>query len=64
MRFLAERVATLVDPRSIGEALRGDELGSYWKYRVGNYRIIARIFDERVVILVVRLGHRDDVYRR
>lgn len=62
--FLGKRVATLADPRSVGEALRGDELGQFWKYRVGDYRIIARIVDKRVVIVVLRIGHRGDVYRR
>ena len=62
--FLAERVAPLADPRTIGEALRGDELGRYWKYRVGDYRIVAEVFDGRLVIVVVRIGHRGEVYRR
>jgi len=44
-RFLRERVAILDDPRSIGEALKGKKLGSFWKYRIGDYRIIANIED-------------------
>ena len=62
-RFLLDRVANLDDPRSIGEALCGPELGKYWKYRVGDYRIIASIEDEQVRILVVRVGNRREVYR-
>ena len=62
--FLAERVSPLADPRSIGEALRGDELGRYWKYRVGDYRIVAEFLDGRLVIVVVRIGHRGEIYRR
>ncbi|MGZ8259845.1 MAG: type II toxin-antitoxin system RelE family toxin [Caldimonas sp.] len=62
--FLAERVAPLTDPRTLGEALRGDELGRYWKYRVGDYRIVAEILDGRLVIVVVRIGHRSGIYRR
>jgi mRNA interferase RelE/StbE len=62
-RFLFERVAHLDDPRSIGEALKGSELGEFWKYRVGDYRIIARIEDKLVTILVVRIGNRREVYR-
>ena len=62
--FLAERVSPLANPRSIGEALRGDELGRYWKYRVGDYRIVADLFDGRLVIVIVRIGHRGDVYSR
>ena len=61
--FLRERLAPLDDPRSIGEALRGDALGDYWKYRLGDYRIISRIVDRRLLIVVVRIGHRREVYR-
>ena len=43
--FLRERVAVLADPRSIGEALKGSKLGEFWKYRVGDYRIISSIED-------------------
>lgn len=64
LKFLRERVAPLRDPRSVGEALRGSELGSFWKYRVGDYRIIADINDGEVVILVVRIGNRRSVYQR
>ncbi len=64
LKFLVERVARLDDPRSIGEALRGAKLGSLWKYRVGDYRIIADIQDGAVCILVVRIGNRREVYRR
>jgi mRNA interferase RelE/StbE len=62
-RFLRERIAHLENPRSIGEALKGSELGNLWKYRVGDYRIIASIEDEKVLILVVRIGNRREVYR-
>ena len=62
-RFLFERVAHLEDPRSIGDALKGTELGDLWKYRVGDYRIIASIEDKLVRILVVRIGNRREVYR-
>ena len=61
--FLSERLTKLANPRSIGEALRG-ELGDFWKYRVGDFRIIAAIEDRRLVILVVRIGNRRDVYKR
>jgi mRNA interferase RelE/StbE len=63
LRFLFERVAPLANPRSIDEALRGTELGDLWKYRVGDYRIIASIEDKLIRILVVRIGHRRQVYR-
>ena len=64
VQFLRERIAALSDPRSLGEALRGDELGSFWKYRLGDYRVVAEIIDRRVVIIVVRVGHRREVYRK
>ena len=62
--FLRERVAALDDPRSIGEALKGSKLGELWKYRVGDYRIISSIEDGALLILVVRIGNRKDVYRQ
>jgi mRNA interferase RelE/StbE len=61
--FLRERVVEAKDPRTLGAALRGDELGQFWKYRVGDYRIVAEIRDREVRILVVRIGHRRDIYR-
>ena len=61
--FLRERVAILNDPRSIGDALKGSKLGEFWKYRVGDYRIIASIEDGALCILVVRIGNRREVYR-
>jgi mRNA interferase RelE/StbE len=61
--FLRERVAVLDDPRSIGEALKGSKLGEFWKYRVGDYRIIASIEDGALCILVVKIGNRREVYR-
>jgi mRNA interferase RelE/StbE len=57
-RFLFERIAPLENPRSIGEAMKGSELGDLWKYRVGDYRIIASIEERLVCILVVRIGNR------
>ncbi len=62
-QFLFERVARLENPRSIGEALAGPDLGKYWKYRVGDYRIIVSIEDAAVRILVVRVAHRSEAYR-
>ena len=60
---LRERVATASDPRSLGAPLKGDELGQFWKYRVGDYRVIAEIRDREIRVVVVRLGHRSEVYR-
>jgi len=62
-KFLSERLAARDDPRSIGEPLKGSRLGDLWKYRVGDFRIIASIEDARLVVLVVRVGNRKEVYR-
>jgi mRNA interferase RelE/StbE len=59
--FLFLRLAKLENPRGIGEALRGPKFGELWKYRVGDYRILARIEDK---LLVVKVGHRREVYER
>jgi mRNA interferase RelE/StbE len=63
IRFMGERVAKLDDPRSIGEALKGSKLGEFWKYRVGDFRIVASIEDKVLRILVVQIGDRKEVYR-
>ena len=55
--FLRLRVAPLEDPRTIGEALAGERLGAFWKYRVGDWRLICEIQDDRIVVRVLRLGH-------
>ena len=57
------RVAVLEVPRSIGEALCCSKLGEFWKYRVGDFRVIASIEDDAVRILVVRIGNPREVYR-
>ena len=59
--MLERRVATLDDPRDLGKALLGEWSG-YWRWRVGDYRVIAKIENERVVIVVVRVAHRREVY--
>ena len=61
--FLRDRLAPLDDPRSIGEALSGARLGSYWKYRVGDWRMVCDILDRRIVVRVLRIGKRREVYR-
>lgn len=59
---LEKRIAAQDDPRTLGGPLTGEHAG-YWRWRIGDYRVIARIEDERVLILVVRVGHRREVYR-
>jgi mRNA interferase RelE/StbE len=62
--YLRRHVDNAGDPRAVGEALHGDRLGNFWKYRVGDYRIIAEIQDRQVRVLVIRVGHRSRVYHR
>jgi len=61
LRYLRERIATEEDPRRFGHALTR-ELKGLWRYRVGDYRIVASIEDDRFVVLVVTVGHRREVY--
>ncbi len=63
LTFLRERLASHDDPRSLGKALTGPTLGTFWRYRVGDYRLICDIEDEILRILVVEVGHRRAVYR-
>lgn len=61
--YLEQRVAPAASPRDFGEALTSTFAG-LWRYRVGDYRVICRLEDARLVVLVVRIGHRRDVYER
>ena len=60
--FMDARVALLEDPRSTGKALVG-ALGGLWRYRVGDYRVICEIQHGSLLILVVQIGNRREVYR-
>lgn len=62
VRFLRERVADGADPRTYGKQLKGP-LSEYWRYRVGDYRLICSIEDRVMRIVVVDLAHRKNVYR-
>ena len=63
LRFLSLRLARAAGPRAVGQALKGSRLGEFWKYRVGDFRIIARIEDRALLILVLLVAHRRDIYR-
>jgi mRNA interferase RelE/StbE len=62
VKTLEERIASLDDPRTIGSALIGEHAG-YWRWRIGDYRVVARIEDERITVLVVGAAHRLEVCR-
>jgi mRNA interferase RelE/StbE len=61
LSYLRKRIATPDDPRRFGRPLAGD-LAGLWRYRVADYRIVARIEDNSLVVLVVTVGHRREVY--
>jgi mRNA interferase RelE/StbE len=61
LRYLCDRVAVSDDPRKFGQSLRAN-LSGLWKYRVGNYRIICCIDDNELTVLVLRVGHRRQIY--
>ena len=63
VQFLRTRIADSDDPRAIGEALRGATLGNYWKYLVGDWRIICDIQDARIIVRVLRVENRREIYR-
>ena len=62
LQTLEGRIASLDDPRALGSALTGDHAG-YWRWRIGDDRVVARIEGARITILVVRVAHRREVYR-
>jgi mRNA interferase RelE/StbE len=60
--FMDNRIADLENPRNVGLALSGQYEG-LWRYRVGDYRILCDIRDDKLIVLVVAIGHRSEVYR-
>jgi mRNA interferase RelE/StbE len=62
IRFLKDRLSLLENLRQLGKPLRGDK-GELWRYRVGDYRLICDIQDEKLTVLVLQVGHRKEVYR-
>ena len=59
--YIDEKLVNCEDPRINGKALKGN-YNDIWRYRVGDYRILAKIDDHRVIITVVEIGHRKDIY--
>ena len=63
LNYMDERVAVLADPRSLGKNLKGPKMGEYWRYCVGDIRVICNIVDGQLTVLVVEIGNRRVVYR-
>jgi mRNA interferase RelE/StbE len=62
LHFLRERIQTGEDPRRLGGPLHGAKR-DLWKYRIGDYRLICDIQDDKVLVLMLRVGHRRQIYR-
>jgi mRNA interferase RelE/StbE len=62
LNWLDDRIEGCKNPRHFGEPLKGDRLG-FWRYRIGNYRVLCEIQDEKVIVLVLTIGHRRQIYR-
>lgn len=63
LRFLHDRLAAEDDPRRLGKLLKSSTFGELWRFRVGRYRLIAKLQDEVLTVLIVRIGHRRDIDR-
>ena len=61
--YMDERVAVLADPRSLGKNLKGPKVGEYWRYKVGDIRVICNIVDGQMAVLVIEIGNHREVYR-
>ena len=61
LTYLERRIAVLDNPRASGRPLKG-ELGIFWRYRIGDYRLLCEIQDEELTILVALIGHRTEIY--
>ncbi|MDL2252650.1 type II toxin-antitoxin system RelE/ParE family toxin [Ruminococcaceae bacterium OttesenSCG-928-I18] len=60
--WIEKHLVDCENPRAFGKALVGDMKG-FWRYRVGDYRLLARIHDDALVILFVNIGHRKEIYK-
>ena len=61
-RWLRKNLEGCTDPRAHGKGLKGNRNGE-WRYRIGDYRVIADIQDDKILILVLEIGHRRDIYQ-
>ncbi len=62
IRVLEIKVARSENPRAFGKALTG-ELKGFWRYRIGDYRVICELKDDELIILALAIGHRREIYR-
>ena len=62
LSFLSDRLAATDNPRQLGKQLTGP-LKHYWSYRVGDYRLLCEIKDEKLIVLVLEVGNRREIYR-
>jgi mRNA interferase RelE/StbE len=60
--YIKKKLMNTENPRQYGKALKGN-LNDKWRYRVGNYRILAKIQDDKVFIAIIEIGHRKDIYK-
>ena len=60
-KYMSE-ITLLENPRSRGKALTSN-LSGLWRYRVGDYRILCRMHDDKLIITVIEIGHRSTVYQ-
>ncbi len=62
-KWVRKNLDGIDDPRRIGKPLKGG-LNRYWRYRIGDYRVIAEISDFELIIYLVKIGHRKDIYEK
>ncbi len=60
--YIINNLENIDNPRNIGKGLKGN-LSNYWRYRIGNYRILAEIVDDKLIIYLLEIGHRKSVYK-
>lgn len=60
--YLNDRIEGCKNPRHFGDPLKGDKAG-LWRYRVGDYRVICEIQEQRIVVLALSIGHRREIYK-
>ena len=63
LKYLFNRLAQSDVPKTLGEPLSGSQYNGAWRFRVGDYRIVVRIYKDRLLVMVVEVGHRREVYR-